>query len=375
MVRTPQARVRQRGFTLIELLVVIAIIGVLVGMLLPAVQKAREAAARAQCTNNLKQMGIALHVFHDAYKHFPDAGEGTNFTTAPPSTLFDTPGQFNGSVGGYSVFTYLLPYMEQEEIFTQINMTTYYNADPNSIAAAKMVVPTFLCPSNPLRPQSGVDSLGFAYVDYGPTVYTDIDPTFTVGGAVKMRNKATRLDGALHGPGANGGGGTRLGDIRDGLSNTLAIAEDVGRNENMPGAYADPFDPTGTSGTLPTTDVNGGTYMRAFWRWIEPDNGFGVSGPPNQPGGPSVAQQAINNNKLPIGGPAASSGGPCLWNSQTNCGPNDEIFGFHGPGANVLFMDGHVTFLNEKINPVALRFMVTAAEGIPVTSIVGANDY
>jgi prepilin-type processing-associated H-X9-DG protein len=340
------------------MLVVIAIIAVLAGLLLPAVQKAREAANRTTCVNNLHQMGLALHTYHDQHKCFPNGGEGTSYGAGlapnPPATRFDI----------HSVFTHLLPYVEQEEIYEQFNLAYAYNdpAWPQNQVAAQTPIPTYLCPSNPLRPSSGVDSSGYGYTDYGPTVYTDIDPV--TGG----RNKFTRMDGALRstdytGPGtdfpapynspqiqANTLVGSRLGDIRDGLSKTIAIAEDVGRNEAMPGAYVDPIE-------APT--------LRHFHRWAEPDNGFGVSGNPlswnDQLTGtvnPGVPIQAINNNKLPFGG------GACPWQTKTNCGPNDEIFSFHGSGANVVFMDGHVSFLDEKMNVVILRYLVTAAEGI-----------
>src|SRR5262249_10296764 len=322
---------RRSGFTLIEMLVVVAIIAVLAAMLLPAVQKAREAAARTQCANNLRQMGLAIHNFHDQQRMFPSGGEGTDFTTAPPSTIFDF----------HSVFTNLLPFVEYEEVYNQFDLRYRYNdpAAPQNQIAAQTPIPTYLCPSNPLRPASGKDSAGFGYTDYGPTVYTDIDPV--TGG----RNKFTRANGALH------TGGTKLGDITDGLSKTIPIAEDAGRNEVMPGAYVDPI-------RTPT--------MRHFHRWAEPDNGFGVSGNPlswaDQNTAPTVSRvplQAINNNKSPFGGPAG-----CPWQSRTNCGPNDEIFSFHGSGANVLFADGHVTFLNEKIDVVVLRHLVTASEGV-----------
>src|SRR5262249_19544288 len=125
-----------------------------------------------------------------------------------------------------------------------------------NLIVAQNAIPTYLCPSNPLRPASGLDSAGFGYTDYGATVYCDIDPVTGV------RNKATRMNGALHG--TPDGKGSTQANILDGLSKTIAIAEDVGRYEAMPGAYPDPI--TGN--------------LRAFWRWAEPDNGFGVSGDP-----------------------------------------------------------------------------------------------
>src|SRR5262249_21518313 len=120
----------------------------------------------------------------------------------------------------------------------------------------------FLCPNNPLRPSTGVDSQGYGYTDYGATVYTDLDPVTGV------RNKAQRMHGGLHG--TPDGRGTTVADIQDGTSNTIAIAEDVGRYEGMPGAYVDPV----------LDQLAGTRAARSFWRWAEPDNGFGVSGDP-----------------------------------------------------------------------------------------------
>jgi prepilin-type processing-associated H-X9-DG protein len=268
------------------------------------------------------------------------------------------------------VFYYMLPYIDQQEVFDQIDSRYYYNSlgasgSGSNVLAAQKAIATFLCPTNSLRPRSGVDALGYGYTDYGATVYCDIDPAFDSTQAPSatnaMRNKDWRADGGLH------YGGSTVGQIRDGLSKTVAIAEDP-RNEFMPGAYPDPASTaTGNwaavAGSLPAADS---IKNRAFWRWVEPDaSGFGVSGASNQISNTTnpAAQRVINNNSLP------TSVGPsdCLWNKAAgNCGPNDEIFSFHGDGANVVFMDGHVTFLDQNIDPVVMRRLVTAYEGIPL---------
>jgi prepilin-type N-terminal cleavage/methylation domain-containing protein/prepilin-type processing-associated H-X9-DG protein len=351
-------RQTRTGFTLIELLVVIAIIAILVGLLLPAVQKVRESANRAKCANNLRQMGIALNAYQANFNYYPPAGEGTNFNVPPgnpPTTQFR--GYPFNTDSPVSIWTLLLPYVEHEDVYHQFVLTTFYNDKnvPQNQVAAQNVIPTYLCPSNPLRPDVGVDSMGFGYVDYGCTVYTDIDNTVNEKPGTLIRNKLTRMRGAL------GTDPTKPADIRDGTSKTIAIAEDVGRNEQMPGAYPDPyFLLTGDSTYI--LPVGQTTPLRCFWRWAEQDSGFGVSGPPGAVYGGAVT--LINNNPQPFGGPGNQTG--CFWNTTTNCGPNDEIFSFHSGGANVVFMDGHVSFLSENIDPVALRCLVTCQEGIPI---------
>jgi prepilin-type N-terminal cleavage/methylation domain-containing protein/prepilin-type processing-associated H-X9-DG protein len=428
------------GFTLIEMLVVIAIIAVLVGLLLPAVQKAREAAARSQCANNLKQMGLAINNFHDQHRHFPDVGEGSlyaggtgtntgvaagvtgvnnsgtgtsttasagstayNFAvkdgvipqgpgqepipaTNKPGTYFYPNGVYSTTVIGpptvlgansgqglppytcQSLFTRILSFVEKDEIVGGYNWTYPYNDTvnaPQNQVVAKNAISTYLCPSNPLRPANGLDSAGYGYVDYGATVYCDIDPVTGV------RNTWTRMSGALRG--TRDGQGTTIGDITDGLSNTIAVCEDAGRNESMPGAYVDPLG-SAASNTVQAPDANA---ARSFWRWADPDASFGSSGDPlaYQTGGVGVVAtgytglispngvpraKIVNNNKYPFGGSTAT----CIWNNVTNCGPNDEPFGFHGTGVNVVFMDGHVSFIDENVDSIVWRRLVTAAERI-----------
>ncbi len=304
-VRKVAPRPRFDGFTLVELLVVIAITGVLMGLLLPAIQAAREAARRSQCQNNLKQLGLAIQNHESAHGRLPSGGQGTDFRTSPPTTTFDL----------HSLFTVLLPYLEEANAYQQFDMRFAYNATPGNEAAAKQAIPIYNCPSN-WRRDALVDQQGFGFIDYAATYYVDLDP------ATGLSNKTLRAAGALV------TGGSRIGEVSDGMSRTIAIAEDVGRDESMSTAYKDPL--TGSP--------------RAFWRWAEPDNAFGVS-------------KMINNNSLPPGGPPG-----CPW-SQNNCGPNDELFSFHVDGAFVLMCDGSVRFLTEDTSARMLRALVTRSGG------------
>src|SRR5215831_9372452 len=140
----------RRGFTLIELLVVIAIIAILIGLLLPAVQKVREAAARATCANNLKQIGLAVHSFNDA-----------NGTQIPPVV-----GPFPaGSANFGTVFYYLLPYIEQSALYNSSAVSGVYSASnpiAGGIRAYGTVVKTYLCPSDPSAPPGNVHNTGLS---------------------------------------------------------------------------------------------------------------------------------------------------------------------------------------------------------------------
>lgn len=460
VIRIPRTNRARKGFTLIELMVVIAIIAILIALLLPAIQKAREAAARAQCSNNLRQIGIALHAYNTANKYFPASGEA--LADDGNETAFYM----------HSTYTHLLPYLEHSDIYYAININYAYNdttaaaVSPGHNAAFQTAIPTFLCPTNPLRPTSGLDSQGYGYVDYmvvnyinlanaaagsnwtlpngstgGPVVnsksgaityplstngadgdgvpnfvsivaggtngvgstvshggrwpggldanyksatitnwaastgpgsysYLSVSVYPTIGqntlssyaGNVKLIVKTdVNVNLPTYGTWKNGSQGPAVGDITDGLNNTIAIAEEVGRTETYGTLrYSDPFG---------VSTYNGG--FRCAWRWGEPDNSNGVSGPQNGIFGDGQYGKVINNNAIPIGGPTtggyASNGSGvtgCPW-SFTNCGPNDEVFSFHTNGANILFMDGHVSFIADSIDQVTFKRLCTSIEGVP----------
>ena len=292
------------AFTLIELLVVIAIIAVLIALLLPAVQSAREAARRAQCTNNLKQMGLALHNYESSNSAFPPSGESTNFGTIPVSVTVPT-SQFVD--GGWSCLARFLPYMEGGNSFNALNFNLfeYNDAMGANYTGASQVVNVFICPSATRAPDGGRDGAepsgndggiaaalggqGYGYNDYGPTCYTDISPTASQSiystPEAPFRDRSTRANGLLK------QGKTRISEITDGTSNTIAIGEDAGRDPRYlspytQNTYCDKSAITMTAFQLAANKQDPGpaggyTQFRRYWRWAEPDESYGVSGAPN----------------------------------------------------------------------------------------------
>src|SRR5262245_10686317 len=133
------------AFTLIELLVVIAIIAILIGLLLPAVQKVREAAARAKCTNNLKQIGLALHSYHDANNYFPPGYVDGNTSKKATDPAY-TPDNDVGPGWGWAAF--LLPYLEQNNVYSQINFSVKVGTGSNT-AISQQPLAIYQCPADP----------------------------------------------------------------------------------------------------------------------------------------------------------------------------------------------------------------------------------
>jgi prepilin-type N-terminal cleavage/methylation domain-containing protein len=355
-------RHRQRGgFTLIELLVVIAIISVLVSLLLPAVQQAREAARRTQCKNNLKQFGLAVHNFESTYGYLP--------TSLRPPVANST---------RVSVHTELLPYLEQSNIYNQYNQSVNWSA-PANVPLVQTVIPEFTCPSDPLAgaldgipdkpalwaqdtaasssyaPIKGVSPLvyssGLTSLTQ-PGLYTDpatifSPPNYTYVPGFFPQNAT--LDPTT---GLSTKQGKKLRDVTDGLSNTLAVAESAGR----PGVWRN-----GKQwGTLPGDRVNGGGWARPASDMLiygEKADGSDLLG--------TVAINATNGRDIGQNDPTYSGAAypyvvpPYTFGVHGTSSP----YSFHAGGAHFMVGDGSVRFINANINFDTFLSLVTAARG------------
>src|SRR4051794_32455021 len=338
----------RRGFTLIELLVVIAIIAVLIGLLLPAVQKVREAASRAKCLNNLKQLGLALHSYHGSNDCFPP-GLVTNQTNVVDAE--------------HTGFT-LLPYLEQDDTYRLYHFDDAWY-QPSNYQAVGTQVKLFFCPSN--RAGGAID-LGPISAQWGTTLPPSAaacDYAFAKGANAALYRDATRIPlgarGVFNvGPPGVPLAGVRIGQVSDGTSSTLAMGESAGGNSsylvrdlNNPGQ--------------PATDVLTGAPVPVDQSWsaagIEtPDHPWygSVLGVTAQYGlAPDPRDEPMNRRPVT---PAVASGDP----RGDNQSGRDYVSGFRGlhpGGCNFLFCDGSARFLQQGIDPAVYRALSTYAGG------------
>jgi prepilin-type N-terminal cleavage/methylation domain-containing protein/prepilin-type processing-associated H-X9-DG protein len=301
----------RNGFTLVELLVVIAIIGVLIAMLLPAVQAAREAARRMQCTNNLKQIGIGVHNYHDTLQTFPVGVVGTDYNNRFPRTT-------------WSFLIY--PYIEQTALYQLYDITItpngacYDNANWERPGAAPIT--SYQCPSDPLPPKTTLISGTWLYCSRGnysgffaPYAYWNmIEYIKKSQWAPRHRKHFFCITEA-----------TTMASLTDGTSNTMAVSEGI-KGTGYPGDYR---------GCI-LWDNAPGTIIMSYY-------------PPNTTQ-PDTIYSAYYNASMDLPKASTTTASP-NW-------PHDQrafARSYHNGGVNVLFGDGSVRFCSETISPQIYR--------------------
>jgi prepilin-type N-terminal cleavage/methylation domain-containing protein/prepilin-type processing-associated H-X9-DG protein len=309
---------RRRGFTLVELLVVIAIIAILIGLLLPAVQKVREAAARTQCQNNLKQIGLAYHNYADAHN-----------SSLPPAMITDP----NTTVG-WGIF--ILPFLEQDSVYKRYNFSApffytnlAFGIDNQSVSNTPIKV--FNCPAAPLRQGPYTYTFNFppfpsftwqAWAsDYSPLAGPPLpaQPAAVASSLIAFLGLSTAsLAGPLRPDVA-----TPLVYITDGTSHTILIAEIAGKNDLYQAGHRT------------------GMTLSGFF------GGEGGWADATSPG--SVLYGSSPDGTVSPGG------------CGINCSNDYGLYAFHTGGANVLFADGSVSLLPASINIKTLVALLTAA--------------
>ena len=336
-----------RGFTLIELLVVIAIIAVLIALLLPAVQQAREAARRSQCKNNMKQMGLAFHNYHETFNSLPN-GYRVTLRVFPEVDM-----NIRNAV------SQILPYLDQAPLYNQIDQSFPMvggltgwtgTAYTNNVALSASIIPAFMCPSSAVAeasapyaiPAAGLNALippqaiswQGGRLDYvGTTGIRDVYGNIAYnnnqggdrGGMFVVASQAPLGTGAI----------TSFRDITDGLSNTFMMAERTGGNKIWIGT------------TIAPAAVQVGAYAQAG-SWIDP----------------LAFEHWLKGSLKPtstVDYATATIGGPCAINCNNILG--NSYHSFHTGGCHFLMGDGAVRFISENIAAQTMGALITRAKG------------
>ena len=302
----------KRGFTLIELLVVIAIIAILIALLLPAVQQAREAARRTQCRNGMKQIGLALHNYHDNFRKFPIGTSGPGYAT-----------NWRGQ---------LLPYLDQRAIY---NLADPFRPGTSGYTAMQgLLVPVYKCPSSPLDPfalnpggETNNNNSRLMLIDYVGVMGAYPDPAGRAASCTPSTETPSYGQYCINGL-LTYNKSFALRDVTDGSSNTMIVAEQSGTvgGVDVRSNYYGGWSGTGISGDA--TTLTGGSWGS----------------------GTTTVRYTINYNTQSAG-------------AQYTYGANTIINSYHEGGVHVLLGDGAIRFVSENVNFLTFQQLATKDDG------------
>ena len=373
-VRATRPRGRS-GFTLIELLVVIAIIAVLIALLLPAVQAAREAARRIQCTNNLKQIGLGLHNYYQTNDCFPPGALAFFLNGNPNSTLYNN--------HGASAHARILNYIEQQSLYNAINFSVSIFNDPvgdaMNITVTSTVLNTFLCPSS-TAPSWNIQGINDAILQ--GTKATGNSYFASVGSSLEFA--AQQLNGPPNGPFpyiGTKGHVTRIAEVTDGLSNTLGFGEwkigsgSAGTYSIQDVIFTGSF-PSGTARNNGTLNLPNGTLATSLQPWLEQCSQTWRSGGGRQGKTPTLGEAwafgLIGYTQGNVVLPPNAKYPNC--NTASSGIENPGVFGlssFHPGGANILLLDGSVKFLKDSTSNQTIWALGSIKQG----EILSSDSY